>query len=546
MPYNPKSRQNLGKPVTKAGRKNFSLTQETIGWLSRQDIASNASNAVDTLVERRIRIEELAAWLQKLGVTQLTVLTPGKRCRYEWVCLDSPQRSDFWTSNAAKILADPLASEVISETDKTQRFLRSNTMQDYEFEFWPSELRKFKFQVSVSYGTDSQTGDTYMRLTSPPHGFCCRDYQIQNNLTSNLDSRVDPDSLELNARRIIDGKEVIDVYYKTCQETGGEPCIPTETPKIEEMDVLKITAGNLEVARKGRLIAAASIRVGTSEMVEWAEERGWGESHISSLLRSVAENRPRAFTWWPSVTAYREYQQKRELVKLETDMVSIPGGSFLMESPEDEEGREDTEGPQHEVTVAPFFIGKYPVTQAQWRTVAALPQIERELDLNPSEFPRDNHPVETVSWLDAVEFCARLSQATGHEYRLPSEAEWEYACRAGTTTPFHFGETITSELANYDGRSAYGQGPAGEWRQETTPVGSFPANAFGLYDMHGNVWEWCSDHYEKLSPLSSSDSHGLRGGSWVDIPTSCRAASRGRQDSGVATYFIGFRVACSA
>ena len=149
------------------------------------------------------------------------------------------------------------------------------------------------------------------------------------------------------------------------------------------------------------------------------------------------------------------------------EMMRIPAGAFLMGSPEDELQRLDREGPQHEVRVPQFFMAKYPVTQAQWRAVAAMPQVDRELEADPSRFKVADRPVDQVSWEEAVEFCVRLSAHTGRPYRLPSEAEWEYACRAGTTTPFHFGETITTELANYRGTDnkeydwsgSYGAGP---------------------------------------------------------------------------------------
>ncbi|MGB3137071.1 MAG: formylglycine-generating enzyme family protein, partial [Nodosilinea sp.] len=224
------------------------------------------------------------------------------------------------------------------------------------------------------------------------------------------------------------------------------------------------------------------------------------------------------------------------------------------------------EGPQHEVTLSQFFMSKYPITQAQWRAVAVLPQVERELKADPSRFKGDLRPVEQVSWYDAVEFCDRLTILTNRQYRLPTEAEWEYTCRAGTTTPFHFGETITTDLANYRGTDdeelkwsgSYGDGPKGEYRKETTPVEDFGfANAFGLSDMHGNVLEWCQDHwhdsYEGAPTDGSawieggnSDRRILRGGSWANFPRNCRSAYRSDFEPGYDLNFIGFRVCCSA
>ncbi|WDD36067.1 formylglycine-generating enzyme family protein (plasmid) [Nostoc sp. UHCC 0926] len=253
------------------------------------------------------------------------------------------------------------------------------------------------------------------------------------------------------------------------------------------------------------------------------------------------------------------------------DMVLIPGGSFMMGSPENELERSEDESPQHPVNIQQFCIGKYPVTQAQWKAVAALPQVNKELlDADPSEFKGEQRPVEQVSWYDAVEFCDRLAAHTKRQYRLPSEAEWEYACRAGTTTPFHFGETITTDVANYDGTDdeehkwlgSYGRGPKGIYRKETTVVGSFEvANAFGLYDMHGNVWEWCLDDWHENYEGAPTDGSAwldendnlsqkqgravLRGGSWYGIPDNCRSAFRNddlirdnRNDN------IGFRIVC--
>ncbi|MCU0544625.1 MAG: formylglycine-generating enzyme family protein [Oscillatoriaceae cyanobacterium Prado104] len=224
------------------------------------------------------------------------------------------------------------------------------------------------------------------------------------------------------------------------------------------------------------------------------------------------------------------------------DMVYIPGGTFMMGSPANEESLA-YERPQHQVTVSDFYIGKYPITQEQWQTV---------MENNPSHFRGEKRPVENISCNEAVEFCRKLSEKTGKSYRLPAEAEWEHACRARTTTPFYFGETITSDLVNY---STYeGNDPALRqlYFKGTTNVGSFPPNPFGLYDMHGNVWEWCSDtwhdNYDGAPTDGSSwytrtqdEFRPLRGGSWCWYLFHSRSSIRRFEFATSHSWEIGFR-----
>ncbi|MFQ4134748.1 formylglycine-generating enzyme family protein [Nodosilinea sp. PGN35] len=249
-------------------------------------------------------------------------------------------------------------------------------------------------------------------------------------------------------------------------------------------------------------------------------------------------------------------------------MMLIPAGTFLMGSLDDELGRSENESPQHEVILAQFFMAKHTITQAQWRAVSAMPPVNREMNPNPSGFKGDLRPVENMSWYDAVEFCDRLTHFTNRQYRLPTEAEWEYACRAGTDSPFHFGTTITTDIANYCGQDqvigkiqysgSYGDGPKGVFREETTPVDQFEgANAFGLCNMHGNVFEWCQDHWNNNyegCPIdgtayltdNSNAPRVARGGSWFYDPRFCRSASRISFEPNNVGFSLGFRVCCSA
>jgi formylglycine-generating enzyme required for sulfatase activity len=259
------------------------------------------------------------------------------------------------------------------------------------------------------------------------------------------------------------------------------------------------------------------------------------------------------------VPAYRQRLAKG----VELTMVQIPAGSFQMGSPENEAGRSGAEGPQHQVSLPSFFMAQTPITQAQWAVVASWRPVGRDLKAQPAYFKGLNRLVEQVSWQEAQEFCLRLnerfSKSLGHgfSYGLPSEAQWEYACRAASTTPFHFGVTLTPDLANYDGNYIYGDGQKGLYRKETTEVAVFPANQWGLHDMHGNVWEWCADHWHNsynfvpdnhlpwLIP-GASEAHPrlLRGGSWFNSPGYCRSACRDYDHPGNRHGSVGFRVRC--
>lgn len=239
---------------------------------------------------------------------------------------------------------------------------------------------------------------------------------------------------------------------------------------------------------------------------------------------------------------------------LTIELIKIPAGTFFMGSPDDENGHGSDEGPQHNVSVSALFISRYPITQSQWRVVTQWPKVRLQLNPEPSHFKGDSLPVDSISWQEAVEFCDRLMKNTGQPYRLPSEAEWEYACRSAMTSAYHFGETITPELANYDGRVANKNEPPGLFRAQTTAVGSVgPANAFGLCDMHGNVWEWCLDLWHpnyKGAPSNGeaweTDGYGqyrvARGGAWNSDGSSCRCAARIPNAHDAGSIYIGFRV----
>jgi formylglycine-generating enzyme required for sulfatase activity len=191
-----------------------------------------------------------------------------------------------------------------------------------------------------------------------------------------------------------------------------------------------------------------------------------------------------------------------------------------------------------------LFLAVHAVTQAQWKAV---------MGENPSRFQGDSLPVEQVSWDACNTFCKKLSEKDGKRYRLPTEAEWEWACRAGTATPFHFGDTISAEQGNFDASYTYGNSTKGTPRRMPTPVGSFPPNAWGLFDMHGNVWEWCLDWYGIYPTQESVEYQGptsgavrvIRGGAWNQIPRRCRSAHRDGSDPRKGRKDVGFRICFS-
>jgi formylglycine-generating enzyme required for sulfatase activity len=264
----------------------------------------------------------------------------------------------------------------------------------------------------------------------------------------------------------------------------------------------------------------------------------------------------------PQGNELSRFQRQAEYISedlngLPLEMVKIHGGEFRMGSPDNEALRDSDEGPQRVVKVPVFFMGRFEITREQWRQVARMLKLKVEIELeeDPSHFKDSwRQPVEQVSWKEAVEFCNRLEKKTGRAYRLPSEAEWEYAARAETATPFAFGSTITTQIVNYNGYYPYGLPHEGNYLGKTVEVGILGwANAFGLSDMHGNVWEWCKDewhgNYEGAPSDGSAwitnggqDKRVLRGGSWDSYRRNCRSALRFWYEEDKRSLNTGFRV----
>ena len=253
------------------------------------------------------------------------------------------------------------------------------------------------------------------------------------------------------------------------------------------------------------------------------------------------------------------------------EFVWVEGDCFKMGSPKEEEERRANEGPVHEVCIDGFWMARYSVTVGQFKKFINATSYQTEAEKQgwayglglgkqkghcwkKTHFQQDDHhPVINISWNDAIALTKWLSEKGNDQFRLPSEAEWEFACRAGTQTPFYFGETISTDQANYNGNYVYGNGKKGIYRKQTTPVGTFPENAFGLYDMHGNVWEWCADSYsedayskhEKNNPIydeAGASFRVLRGGSWSDYPWDVRSAVRFRVEPSNCNSNVGARL----
>jgi outer membrane protein assembly factor BamB len=245
-------------------------------------------------------------------------------------------------------------------------------------------------------------------------------------------------------------------------------------------------------------------------------------------------------------------------------LVRVPAGEFLMGSADIDPGRREDEQPRHAVRISnAFYMGVYEVTQGEFEAVMGTnpSAFSRAVMLkdSPAELDCSRFPVDGITWHDAVEFCRRLSDSqaekrAGRVYRLPTEAEWEYACRAGTTSVFHFGDTLSSSQANFNGNYPFGDAAQGPFLKRTTTVGSYKPNTFGLYDMHGNLHEWCADRFDRdyYRNSPSTDPQGpdkgtsrvIRGGDWYSDGRDCRSAFRYADIPDGTFYALGFRVVC--
>jgi formylglycine-generating enzyme required for sulfatase activity len=362
-----------------------------------------------------------------------------------------------------------------------------------------------------------------------------RDYLLNNRVDGSLGKVLDKSIVNAVGRRYQSAAEMLAALNNWAQPAAAKPQRSYVPPTIN-------AAAYRQDQQETFSFETVYLIKGSRQVTETKKvlkPNWWG---VGS--KEVEENHTKKVNDWQVTTKSGQADRLIEDLgnKVQLEMVKIPGGEFLMGAPSSEHTSRENERPQHLVKVPNFYLGRYPITQEQYVAI---------MGNNPSQCTGDRLPVENVDWNDAQLFCQKLTAYTQKNYRLPTEAEWEYACRARTTTPFCFGETISTKLANYNGKLTYGSGIQGEYRSKSTPVGDFPPNGFGLCDMHGNLWEWCADSWHDNysgapidgSAWTGSASRVLRGGSWFVNPSACRSAYRGRANPGDSDAYIGLRVA---
>jgi formylglycine-generating enzyme required for sulfatase activity len=495
------------------------------------------------------------------------------------ILLSHCEFSDYWFSAIQGLPEDmvPLSefkeknekSKAYTNVVKKIRELADNLVKD-------KKLRPYE-KLASDLIKDSINGDF-----SKADKYILNDEQIKLGLTDKEVNEIKNRLLAQHREKSQNCQTYIDCYVDYVKDHGRElsqPYVEQLNRLQERLQITDLERNNLQSQIEKRVKEEEELKVREEE----AKRKADAEAEVERLAeeqrakeeaeRRVREEEARRGPTLIQISADRgalvrvgnEWQQKTERITvsgyeqelaegLAITMLQIPAGSFQMGSPASEAERRGNEGPQHRVQLQSFFLGQTPVTQAQWKEVASWSQVNLKLNPDPAIFKGANRPVEQVSWEEATEFCRRLSKRTKLVYTLPSEAQWEYACRAGTTTPFAFGDTLTPDLANYDGNYTYGSGLKGQYRQKTTDVGSFAGNAWGLQDMHGNVWEWCLDPWHDSYTGAPADgsawtagggtSRLLRGGSWNSLPARCRSACRSINPPDNRNSNVGFRVCC--
>lgn len=378
-------------------------------------------------------------------------------------------------------------------------------------------------------------------------------------------NRTKEDNLKLIDNRITQSKAGATALLKVYAKVRKGKKIQDQ-PQSAIHAALKLS-GLIKTNEKGLLVLRNRIyqRVFDARWINRNKPKHWKQRTAFGSVITLAA----VFSWWIGAQQL-SMQSGADIIFAwlgisypERVMVKIPAGSFLMGSPKNEKQRYVNEGPQHRVTFEqPFYLGEHEVTFDEYDVFVFLQNeddacfdsqgIRYTVSLPFDEnWGRGKRPVINVNWYDAHCYAQWLSRKTGKNYRLPTEAEWEYAARAGTTTPFSFGENITPEQVNYNGNFPYADGKKGLYRKKTVPVKSLPANSLGLYEVHGNVWEWCQDWYGEYKPEASINPSGpenglarvLRGGSWRSSGGRTRSADRLRSGPDYGSYDIGFRLA---